>query len=144
MTYNVQYFLPNFARNAKYSIIIAGDLPFLTLIDLLNNNQTSSLMTLGCCTAEGMRSLWSQKAPASENFWLLSEIHCHDDRLRFYDSPQAKDSPSISTSWTLQKSVADSVGLFPMKVTWTVLILNSSFPCLPPELPLWACKLDRV
>lgn len=71
MTYGVLYFLSNFARNAKYSIIISGHLPFLTLqsgIDLLNNNQTLSLMTLGCCTAIAMTSLWPQKAPASQNF----------------------------------------------------------------------------
>lgn len=43
MTYGVLYFLSNFARNAKYSIIISGHLPFLTLksgIVLLYNNQT--------------------------------------------------------------------------------------------------------
>lgn len=71
MTYGVLYFLSNFARNAKYSIIILGHLPFLTLksgIDYLNNNQTLALMTLGCRTAAGMRSLWSQKAPATQNF----------------------------------------------------------------------------
>jgi len=89
MTYGVLYFLSNFARNAKYTVIISGHLPLLTLksdIDL-NNKQTLSLMTLECCIATGTRSLWSQKAPASQNFRLLSELHCHNDTLKFYHPP---------------------------------------------------------
>lgn len=135
MTDGVLYFLSTFARNAKYCIIISGHLPFLTLksgTDLLNDNHSLSLMTLGCCTSTGMRSLWSQKAPASQNFWHLPKIHCLNDRLEFSDPPRAKDSPCLSTSWTFQKSVAVSVCLVPMKVTCTVLILSSAFPCLPP------------
>lgn len=93
MTYRVLYFLSNFARNAKYSIILSGHLPFLTLtsgIDLLNDDQTFSFMTLGHCRATGIRSLQSQKVTVSQNFCLLSEFHCHNDRLKLYDPSLGK------------------------------------------------------
>lgn len=96
MTYRVLYFLSNFARNAKYRIILSGHSPFLTLtsgIDLLNDDQTLSFMTLGCCRATGIRSLQSQKVTVSQNFCLLSEFQCHNDRLKLWIPPPSKGQP---------------------------------------------------
>lgn len=126
MTYRVLDFLSNFARNAKYSIILSGHLPFLTLtsgIDLLNDDQTLSFMTLGRYRATVLRS---QKVPVCQNFCLLSEFHCRNDRLKLYYHPWAKGSFSgllmdISKAWLSLLVTNES--------SCTVLILSPAYYC---------------
>lgn len=130
MTYRVLHFLSNFARNAKYSTVLSGHLPLLTLtsgIDLLNDDRTMmikwrSFVTLGHCRATEITSLQSQKV--SQNFCLLCEFRCHNDRLKLYDPPPEQRTALLGSPWTFRMPSAGSVCLLPMKAACTVLTLS--------------------